>query len=119
MNDKTRLPRPPLYTEDCLSMGNMLSGDEFKTVILAIMRYTADGTIPDNLPRALNLLFEMHRTRIDAARDKYNQKCVKLASNGAKGGRARSENTKKNAAMFKPPSKKMFSSAARSCRTSR
>lgn len=88
---KVGLPKPPLFTSDYIAMAEILqfAMERFGQLILALMYYTADGTVPDNLPSDINMMFAIYQRKIDAAREKYKDKCAKLAENGAKGGKAK------------------------------
>lgn len=117
MNKKKGLPRPPLYTDDYITMAEALEFmmEQFGQLVLAIMYYTANGTIPDDLPPDLRLMFTIYQKKIDAAREKYVNKCAVNAENGAKGGKAKAENTKKKATSqnFTPPTLKQFRDAVK------
>lgn len=112
MSEKKGLPRPPFYANEYIEMAEILefSFDDFGRLILAIMYYTADGTIPEDLPDNLRMMFSIYQRKIDYAREKYEQKCATNAENGAKGGKAKSENAKRQSsgAKFIPPTQKQF-----------
>lgn len=115
-NEKKGLPRPPLYTDDYITMAEALEFmmEQFGKLVLAIMYYTASGTVPDDLPPDLKVMFSIYQKKIDFAREKYERKCSVNAENGAKGGAAKAENAKKRGtAAFKPPTLKQFRDAVR------
>lgn len=116
-DERKGLPRPPLYTDDYITMAEALEFvmEQFGKLVLAIMYYTANGTVPDDLPHDLKVMFSIYQKKIDFAREKYERKCAVNAENGAKGGTAKAENAKKRgvAAAFKPPTLKQFRDAVR------
>lgn len=63
--------------------------ERFGQLILALMYYTTDGTMPNDLPPDISMMFAIYQRKIDAARDKYTSKCATNAENGSKGGRPR------------------------------
>ena len=109
------LPKPPLYTSDYIAMAEILkfAMERFGQLILALMYYTADGTMPNDLPPDINMMFEIYQRKIDAARTKYENKCTTNAKNGSKGGKKKAENAKKESSgdKFSPPTKKQFREA--------
>lgn len=115
MSDKKGLPRPPLFTSDYIALAEILDFalDRFGKLILALMYYTADSTVPDDLPDDLWAMFAIYQRKIDAAREKYERTCTARAENGAKGGKAKAENARKmaTAVKFKPPTQKQFHDA--------
>lgn len=88
---KRGLPRPPLFTTDYIAMAEILEFalDRFGQLVLALMYYTMDGTMPDGLPPDLKMMFSIYQRKVDAAREKYGNKCATNAKNGSKGGRPR------------------------------
>lgn len=108
---KVGLPKPPLFTSDYITMAEILqfAMERFGQLILALMYYTADGTIPDDLPPDINIMFGIYQRKVDAAREKYQNKCKTNAENGQKGGLAKAENATK--AKFRPPTQKQFRDA--------
>lgn len=94
------LPKPPLFTADYIAMAEILEFalDRFGRLVLALMYYTADGTMPEDLPPDLKMMFGIYQRKVDAAREKYDKKCLTNAENGAKGGRP-----KKNAKVATEP----------------
>lgn len=115
MSDKKGLPRPPLFTSDYIALAEILDFalDRFGKLILALMYYTSDGTVPDDLPDDLRAMFAIYQRKIDAAREKYERTCTARAENGSKGGKAKAENARKKDAdvKFKVPTKKQFHDA--------
>lgn len=107
MSEKKGLPRPPLYTDDYITMAEALEFmmEQFGQLILAIMYYTANGATPDNLSPDLKVMFAIYQKKIDFAREKYEQKCATNAKNGQNGGRPRKGDA---AATFKLPTLKQF-----------
>lgn len=114
-----RLPRPPLFTEDYIAMAEALWHDmaAYGELVLALMIYTKDGTIPENLPLTSQSLFTVYRVKIDSALKKYNETCEARAQSGAKGGKAKAANAAKEQllppdalpdAPFRPPGEKRF-----------
>ena len=63
--------------------------ERFGQLILALMSYIVDGTIPEDLPPELKPTFTIYRKKIDYASGKYAQTCEKNRKNGSKGGRPR------------------------------
>lgn len=112
MRDKKGLPRPPLFTSDYIAMAEILqfAMERFGQLVFALMCYTADGTLPDDLPDDLRMMFSVYKLKIDAAREKYEQRCATNAKNGGIGGKTKAENAKKSAD-FKPPTLKQFHDA--------
>ena len=112
---KAGLPRPPFYASEYLDMAEILqfAMDRFGQLILAIMRYTVDETVPEDFPPDINVMFEVYRRKIDFAREKYVKKCATNAENGSKGGKAKAENAKRKSGEnnFKPPTQKQFRDA--------
>lgn len=106
---KAGLPRPPFYASEYLDMAEILqfAMERFGQLILAIMRYTVDETVPEDFPPDINVMFEVYRRKIDFAREKYVKKCATNAKNGSKGGKAKAENAKRKSGEnnFKPPRK--------------
>lgn len=90
MADKSSLRYVQFYTSELLELGAQLDGEQFKTLLLAIAHYAADGAEPD-LPKDLALVFCVYRVRVDAQNEKYDRKVAALAANGAKGGRKKKE----------------------------
>lgn len=92
---KVGLPKPPLFTSDYIAMAEILqfAMERFGQLILALMYYTTDGTMPDNLPSDISMMFAIYQRKIDAAREKYKDKCIINAENGSKGGRPRKKTT--------------------------
>lgn len=88
---KLGLPKPPLFTTDYIAMAEILEFalDRFGRLVLALMYYTMDGTMPDDLPPDLKMMFGIYQRKVDAAREKYGSKCATNAKNGSKGGRPR------------------------------
>ncbi len=88
---KIGLPRPPLYTDDYITMAEALTFmmESFGELILALMYYTADGTMPEKLSPELKVMFSIYQKKIDFAREKYEQTCMRNARNGKNGGRPR------------------------------
>lgn len=101
---KVGLPKPPLFTSDYIAMAEILqfAMERFGQLILALMYYTTDGTMPDNLPSDISMMFAIYQRKIDAAREKYEQKCLNNAKNGAKGGRPRKKTTSTLADQLQP-----------------
>lgn len=115
MSEKKRgLPKPPLFTSDYIAMAEILEFalDRFGQLVLALMRYTADGTELDDLPPDIKAMFSIYRRKIDAAREKYDHVCAVRAESGSKGGKAKAEKSKQSAEKFKPPTLKQFREAA-------
>lgn len=112
---KVGLPKPPLFTSDYIAMAEILqfAMERFGQLVLALMYYTTDGTTPDNLPPDITMMFGIYQRKIDAAREKYNRKCVVNAENGAKGGKKKAENAKRKSGgtKFNPPTQKQFREA--------
>lgn len=112
---KVGLPKPPLFTSDYITMAEILqfAMERFGQLVLALMYYTTDGTMPDDLPPDINMMFGIYQRKVDAAREKYKNKCAVNAENGAKGGKAKAKNAKKMAAgpKFTPPTQKQFRDA--------
>ena len=112
---KVGLPRPPFYASEYLDMAEILqfAMERFGQLILAIMRYTVDETVPEDLPPDLKIMFSVYQKKVDFAREKYQSKCKTNAENGKKGGKAKAENVKKMAAgpKFTPPTQKQFRDA--------
>lgn len=108
---KVGLPRPPFYASEYLDMAEILqfAMERFGQLILAIMRYTVDETVPEDLPLDLKIMFSVYQKKIDFAREKYQSKCKTNAKNGQKGGLAKAENATK--AKFRPPTQKQFRDA--------
>lgn len=114
--DKTRkLPRPPFYANEYIDMAEILqfAMERFGQLVLAIMRYTVDETVSEDLPPDLKIMFSIYQEKIDFARKKYKKTCETNAKNGAKGGKAKAENAKKKATgpKFTPPTQKQFRDA--------
>lgn len=97
--NKKRIPRPPFYANEYIDMAEALDWlmEQFGTLILALMSYIVDGTIPADLPPELKPTFTIYRKKIDYANGKYEQTCEKNRKNGSKGGRPR-----KRAAVTEP-----------------
>lgn len=114
---KTGLPKPPLFTSDYIAMAEILqfAMERFGQLILALMYYTADGTMPDDLPPDISIMFVIYKRKIDAAREKYDHTCAVRAENGSKGGKAKAENAKRKSggAKFIPPTQKQFRDAVK------
>lgn len=114
---KVGLPRPPFYASEYLDMAEILqfAMEQFGQLILAIMRYTVDERISEDLPPDLKIMFSIYRKKIDFAREKYIKKCTTNAENGSKGGKAKAENSKKKTtgAKFTPPTQKQFRDAVK------
>lgn len=112
---KVGLPKPPLFTSDYITMAEILqfAMERFGQLVLALMYYTTDGTMPDDLPPDINMMFGIYQRKVDAAREKYKNKCAVNAENGSKGGKAKAENAKKKATgpEFTPPTLKQFRDA--------
>lgn len=112
---KIGLPRPPFYASEYLDMAEILqfAMERFGQLILAIMRYTVDETVSEDLPPDLKIMFSIYQKKIDFAREKYKRKCETNAENGSKGGKAKAENAKKKATgpKFTPPTQKQFRDA--------
>lgn len=113
---KVGLPKPPLFTTDYIAMAEILEFtlDRFGRLVLALMYYTLDGTMPDDLPPDLKMMFCLYQRKVDAAREKYQNKCTINAENGRKGGLTKAENAKGKpvcGANFKPPTQKQFRDA--------
>ena len=85
-------------------------------LFLAVMAYTHDGTIRE-LPPELKFPFAQYRAKADQSKAKYEEKCAKLAENGAKGGKAKaarvSDRTDATPKLpkFTPPTLKQFRDA--------
>lgn len=112
---KVGLPRPPFYASEYLDMAEILqfAMERFGQLILAIMRYTLDETIPEDLTPDLKIMFSVYQKKIDFAREKYKKKCATNTENGSKGGKAKAENSRKKTigAKFTPPTQKQFRDA--------
>lgn len=112
---KVGLPKPPLFTSDYIAIAEILqfAMERFGQLILALMYYTTDGTIPDDLPPDINMMFAIYQRKIDAAREKYVKKCATNAENGSKGGKKKAENAKAagSAPKFKGPTIAQFREA--------
>lgn len=112
---KVGLPRPPFYASEYLDMAEILqfAMERFGQLILAIMRYTVDETVSEDLSPDLKIMFSIYQKKIDFAREKYKRKCETNAENGSKGGKAKAENAKKKATgpKFTPPTQKQFRDA--------
>lgn len=112
---KTGLPKPPLFTSDYIAMAEILEFalDRFGRLVLALMYYTMDGTMPDDLPPDLKMMFGIYQRKVDAARDKYSHVCSVRAESGAKGGKQKAANAQKKSAgaKFNPPTQKQFRDA--------
>lgn len=107
------LARIPLYTTDLITIAETLPDHEYKLLMLAILHYSHDGTLPKDLPETLQLSFNLCKAKIDAARNAYEKKCAANAQNGAKGGKAKAANAAKAQqlppdAPFRPPNKAEF-----------
>ena len=91
MDTEKKLPRPPFYTDEYIGMAEILefAMERFGQLILALMYYTANKTIPKELPSDLKMMFSVYQRKIDLAREKYVQTCEKNAANGKNGGRPR------------------------------
>lgn len=79
-----------LYTS-YLDTLEKLPVEEVGKVMLAIMHYTKDGTIPKLEPLA-NLCFTFIKSQLDRDKEKYENIKKKRAENGKKGGQKRAEN---------------------------
>ena len=114
---KPGLPKPPLFTSDYIAMAEILqfAMERFGQLVLALMYYTADGTMLDDLPSDLKIMFGIYQRKVDAAREKYENKCAANAKNGAKGGKAKAENARKkpDGVKFSPPTQKQFRDAVK------
>lgn len=114
---KVGLPKPPLFTTDYITMAEILqfAMERFGQLVLALMYYTADGTMPDDLSPDLKMMFGIYQRKVDAALEKYKKKCATNAENGSKGGKAKAENSKKKTtgAKFTPPTQKQFRDAVK------
>lgn len=114
---KVGLPKPPLFTSDYITMAEILqfAMERFGQLVLALMYYTMDGTMPDDLPADLRMMFGIYQRKVDAAREKYENKCATNAENGSKGGKAKAENARKKSpgAKFTPPTLKQFQAAVK------
>ena len=112
---KVGLPRPPFYASEYLDMAEILqfAMERFGQLILAIMRYTFDETVPEDLSPDLKIMFSIYQKKIDFAREKYQSKCKTNAENGKKGGQAKAANSKKANAgpKFTAPTLKQFRDA--------
>lgn len=86
-----RIPRPPFYANEYIDMAEALEliMDSFGQLILALMTYIVDGTIPDDLPQEIKPIFHIYKKKVDLSNKKYDMVCEKNAKNGAKGGRPR------------------------------
>ena len=64
---KIGLPKPPLFTSDYITMAEILqfAMERFGQLVLALMYYTTDGTIPDDLPPDLNMMFGIYQRKVD------------------------------------------------------
>ncbi len=117
LSEKRGLPKPPLFTSDYILIAEILDFalDRFGQLVLALMYYTADETVPEDLPPDLKAMFAIYQKKIDAAREKYEKVCVTRAESGAKGGRAKAENAKANGSVpkFKPPTQRQFQEAVK------
>lgn len=93
--ENKRIPRPPFYANEYIDMAEALEliMDSFGELILALMTYIIDGTVPDNLPQEVKPIFHIYRKKVDLANKKYDMVCEKNAKNGAKGGRPRKKAT--------------------------
>lgn len=76
---KPGLPKPPLFTSDYIAMAEILEFalDRFGKLVLALMYYTTDGTMTDDLPPDLKMMFGVYQRKIDAAREKYDHADVR------------------------------------------
>jgi len=114
---KIGLPKPPLFTSDYITMAEILqfAMERFGQLVLALMYYTTDGTIPDDLPPDLNMMFGIYQRKVDAAREKYKNKCAVNAENGSKGGKKKAENAKAAGSVpkFKGPTLAQFREAVK------
>ena len=112
---KSGLPKPPLFTSDYITIAEILEFDmaRFGRLVLAIMNYTMDGTMPDDLAPDLKMMFGIYQRKVDAAREKYSHVCSVRAESGAKGGKQKAENAKNKSAgvKFTPPTQKQFRDA--------
>lgn len=85
-------------------------------LFLAVMAYVRDGTIRE-LPPELKFPLAQYRAKADQSKAKYEEKCAKLAENGAKGGKAKAAKAsgKREATpeppKFTPPTLKQFRDA--------
>lgn len=85
-------------------------------LFLAVMAYVRDGTVRE-LPPELKFPFAQYRAKADQSKAKYEEKCAKLAENGAKGGKAKaarvSDRTDATPKLpkFTPPTLKQFRDA--------
>lgn len=95
MSDKKRIPRPPFYASEYIDMAESLECimELFGQLIVALMTYIVDGTIPEHLPAEVKPLFTVYRKKIDYANGKYEQTCEKNKKNGKNGGRPRKKVT--------------------------
>ena len=85
-------------------------------LFLAVMAYTHDGTIRE-LPPELKFPFAQYRSKANRSKAKYEEKCAKLAENGAKGGKAKAAKAAGDhqpdspKVKFTPPTLKQFRDA--------
>lgn len=94
---------------DWFSVFESLPGDEVKELILAIIKYSQNGTEPEFNSSNLNIAWKFIEIALRKDNEKYIEKCVRNAENGKKGGRPKkqtlSEKTEKTEWVFEKPKK--------------
>lgn len=110
--------------DDAKMLQEVFTEQQVGVFFLAVMKAVETGELdPDSVPPEMQLSYRMFCQKVFAAISAYTNKCEMNARNGAKGGRAKAENARKNSDIsesvspFKPPTKSEFKNMAKLIRS--
>lgn len=90
---------------DLIEQLELLNNEQRGAVFMAMCYYVRDGVDPDFDDPLQKMMWSIVKQQIDRDTQKYEEKCIKNAENGKKGGRPRKKETEKTERFFKKTEK--------------
>lgn len=111
------------YIDEVETMRELFSPAQMGELFFAVMDYVRDGTVREVSAETRYAYIDCMK-KVDRSRTAYEKKVANLSANGAKGGRARAENARRDqeekqtapssgAGAFVPPTRRRFHQTAR------
>lgn len=72
---------------DILPSIEKLSSEDVGQLLIALLKYVDDGTLPDNLSASCDMAFSFIKSQIDRDTEKYTKVCAARSEAGKQGGR--------------------------------
>ena len=72
---------------DILPSIEKLSSEDVGQLLIALLKYVDDGTLPDNLSASCDMAFSFIKSQIDRDKEKYTKVCAARSEAGKQGGR--------------------------------